>query len=132
MEHSASAGTTKTSIRAVLSMKVLLALFTFPLIAHAGFMNGTTLKKLADADERASGPAGVLPSAAFDVGRFSGYVIGVHDAVAGTKVCLTDGVTFGQLQAIVSKYLRDNPEKWNFSASSLVVAALSSASPCRR
>jgi len=60
-----------------------------------------------------------------------GYVMGVHDAWNGS-FCTPDGVTAGQLDAIVSKYLADNPKLLHLSADQLVIKALQDAFPCPR
>ena len=65
----------------------------------------------------------------FGGGAFIGYVSGIADLGRGILFCPTGEVTNGQNGAIVVKFLRNNPEKWNKTGSSLVVEALSRAYP---
>ncbi|WP_176753970.1 Rap1a/Tai family immunity protein [Nitrosomonas mobilis] len=50
----------------------------------------------------------------------------------GGLFCTTSGVTRGQFIAIVAKYLKNNPEKWNMSADSIVFYAMKEAFPCKK
>jgi hypothetical protein len=62
--------------------------------------------------------------------QYRGYVIGVHDAtdlMYGPK----QNVSERQICAIVAKYLKAHPEKWNEPASDLVITALKEAFPIR-
>lgn len=68
-------------------------------------------------------------SGTFGGGVFIGYVAGIADFGRGILFCPVGEVTNGQNGAIVVKYLRNNPEKWNYSGSNLVVAALRQAYP---
>lgn len=59
---------------------------------------------------------------------YRGYVIGVHDA---TSFMYGSRVNVGELQicAIVTKYLKAHPEKWNEPACDLIISALREAFP---
>jgi hypothetical protein len=67
----------------------------------------------------------------YNHGVFTGYVVGVIDAnrlnpkhpVAGAKV--------NELCAIVAKYLKNNPEKWDLSGAVLVAEAINEAFPVK-
>jgi D-tyrosyl-tRNA(Tyr) deacylase len=59
-----------------------------------------------------------------------GYVIGVHDALAGTEVCHGDQVTQGEVVRIVLEFMRRNPEMLERSADRVVTAALKAVWPC--
>jgi hypothetical protein len=63
-----------------------------------------------------------------DAHNFFGYVLGVHDAT-NWKYSTPDGVMDNQLCAVVSKYLKAHPERWSYSAYSLVIDALKEAFP---
>jgi hypothetical protein len=67
-------------------------------------------------------------SSYFNSGLFVGFVDGVHDATH-SKYSLHRGVTVGQLCAVVSKYLKEHPERWSEPASLLVIDALEKAFP---
>ncbi|WP_282361433.1 Rap1a/Tai family immunity protein [Pseudomonas sp. PS01300] len=58
-----------------------------------------------------------------------GYVAGVAETVRGILICPTTKATHLQGAAIVSKFIRANPERWSEQASDLVVAALLTAYP---
>ena len=66
-----------------------------------------------------------------------GYIEGVSDSLDLGRAnnsrsgCVADGVTAGQLQDVVIRYLRNNPEKRNFDASVLTVIALGEAWNCK-
>lgn len=64
--------------------------------------------------------------------NFQQYVVGFHDAGDNRLFCTPQSVTVGQLQAVVEKYLRANPEQWHERASVAVTAALASAFPCKK
>lgn len=106
----------------------VLALACFS--AHAAFMDGSDLANLIQATERIQ--ARTHANRDFtDSARGQGYVQGVFDAMLSLKyLCGASSVTTGQATAIVSKFLRDNPEKWGWSADQLVGVALVEAFPC--
>ena len=66
-------------------------------------------------------------------GRYSGFVLGISDAYESAGViCFSSSVTNGQIYAVVSKFLKDNPDKWNYSAADLVVHSLKASFPCKK
>jgi hypothetical protein len=65
------------------------------------------------------------------VGVFLAYVTGVYDAMS-FAFSTPDGVTVGQICAIVSKYLKNHPERWPESADLLVVEALRESFPLKK
>lgn len=72
---------------------------------------------------------------ALDRGRFMGYVVGIVDAKStgweSTRLsCVPSGVTVGQLQEVVHKYLKQNPQEWHLEADLLVTFAMMEAFPC--
>ena len=60
-----------------------------------------------------------------------GYVIGVHDALAGSAVCGGD-VTQGKVIDVVLTYMRQNPEVLDHSADRVIAAALETVWPCKK
>lgn len=70
-------------------------------------------------------------SAAMNAATYMGYVLGVCE---GTPYMhnFPDGVASGQILAVVSKYLKNHPEKWDEPAVGLVVEALQEAFPLKR
>ena len=65
------------------------------------------------------------------VGVFLAYVTGVYDTLS-FAFSTPDGMTVGQICAIVSKYLKNHPERWSESADLLVVDALREAFPLKK
>ena len=61
-----------------------------------------------------------------------GYVIGVHDALAGSAVCGGDDVTQGKVIDVVLTYMRQNPEVLDHSADRVIAAALETVWPCQK
>ena len=68
--------------------------------------------------------------------RCGGFILGVSDtmdsarAVNKSPVCVPPGVQAGQLQDIVTMYLRDHPATRSLEANLLVVMALGDAYGC--
>lgn len=61
------------------------------------------------------------------------YVVGVADGLVLNKSyrhCMPPTLTGAQLDAVVCKWLHEHPEKWHFTASSLIRRAISDAFPC--
>lgn len=116
--------------RSILSL-VLFGALAVPCVTYAEFWGGYELKELVDAYDRTD--IGNAPAIDYqDAAHLGGFVVGVHDALEGVLICTPNQVKVGQLIGIVKKYVRDNPDKWNRPASTLVVNALSSAFPCER
>lgn len=72
---------------------------------------------------------------AFDRGRFMGYVVGIVDAKSrgweSTRLCcVPPGVAVGQLEEVVRKYLKQNPQEWHLEADLQVTLAMTEAFPC--
>ena len=59
---------------------------------------------------------------------FSAYIVGVYDATRNNYT-VNSNVTKGQIVLVVSKYIKDNPEKWNQPADVLIKEALKIAFP---
>jgi len=71
--------------------------------------------------------------AVWQSGIYQGYVLSISDVaeISGT-ICLSGGVTNGQIYDIVGKYLKDNPETRHKNAPSLVYKSLTDAYPCKK
>ena len=64
-------------------------------------------------------------------GLYLGFIGGVYDACDGAFFCASPSdPTQGEIVSTVSKYLKENPERWNEPAVVLVVDALKEAYPC--
>ena len=99
---------------------------------NATAMDGTELKQLADAYMRIEQGTATELIDASDAGKFIGYIGGVVEAYPFIKLCQPQRVTMGQQFAIVTKYLNDNPEKWNQRASHIIIEAMYQAFPCSK
>jgi hypothetical protein len=58
--------------------------------------------------------------------------MGVHDALDGVVFCSPEHAKAGQIQAVVQKYVRERPGRWNEGANFLVAEALKEAFPCKK
>lgn len=63
-----------------------------------------------------------------DVGEYMGFIIGVHDAT-WSEYATPKNATIGQIIEVVSKYLKEHPERWSEPAYWLVRDALEEAFP---
>ncbi len=105
-------------------MKKVLIVFLFVFVciistqAQTYFFSGNHLvETMREYDKAHQGNSSYLGLA----GEFFGYVLGVFDAM---EFDLPDGVTRGQVAAVVSKYLKEHPELWNRPAYKLVQQAI--------
>jgi len=107
--------------------KIIMAIFLVSNVnvAFAGFTDANELHQWLQEKEN---PNGSLLKSGF----FSGYVGGVVDVGDGILFCTSSGVTRGQNSAVVAKFLKNNPEKWNQPADSLVIEAMKKAFPCKK
>ncbi|MGE5300208.1 MAG: Rap1a/Tai family immunity protein [Acidobacteriota bacterium] len=96
----------------------------------AGF-SGMDLKKRADALERVT-TGKFTDSDAGDANFFIGYVYGVAQAYNGSLICIPEVTQAGHVVSIVTKFLKDNPEKWNKAANYIVLEALSLTFQCNK
>jgi hypothetical protein len=88
---------------------------------QAEFYAGTELHNwCTEVENIQTGRAGDL----FAVGKLYGYIAGVAALSESECFTLPQGVTIGQLAAIVSRYLDKHPELWNKDAAGLVIWAL--------
>ena len=60
-----------------------------------------------------------------------GYVAGVHDAYDHITVCTSSEVTIGQLASVTLKFMRQNPEQLEYTASTEVSKSLILVWPCK-
>jgi len=65
-------------------------------------------------------------------GYYLGTINGIRTSVDGVLFCLPKNTTNNQLGAIVRKYIKNNPEKWNDGAWSLIFTPLRKAFPCKK
>ncbi len=90
-----------------------------------GLLDGAQLFRDCQADT-ASGQG-------FCLGYTSGIAdILVHRPVNGFKVCFVEKVSAGQIKDVVSKWLKDHPERRQYGAPGLVANALAEAYPCAK
>lgn len=101
-------------------------------------MKGIDLQQFSEAHERVSSGKDKNDAEALrrhypDALTYIWYVNGIADALTlYGRLCLPTNAIEGQLTAVVSKYLKDNPEKWNKAGAELVSDALISVFPCKK
>lgn len=69
-------------------------------------------------------------ASAFDSGIYYGYVVGAADITKGMIWCANEQLTNGRIIAIVSDYIKANPDILTSAAKVIVGNALSEALPC--
>ena len=117
-------------MKKTLIVSILLGGMAFTQPARAGFMTGNQLYSACTAEKND-------PTYYQRIAQCQSYVTGALDMLDGLQsfkklpVCLTSGVTVGQVTDITIKYLREHPEKRNYSASSLVFLAANEAFGCQ-
>lgn len=112
-----------------ISALFVLMIFAFPQThARAQFYYGNELVALMRQYERADANASGVDYV--KAREYAAYILGVYDATE-FLYHVPDRVPKGQIVAVVSKYLKNNPEKWGESASSLVIKALQEAFPLK-
>jgi len=63
---------------------------------------------------------------------YLGVINGIRVSVDGVLFCIPNEVDNNQLGAIARKYIKNNPEKWNEGAWSLIFTPLKKAFPCKK
>ena len=107
---------------------VIVFLIGVPGSGYCSFFTGNELVEwMRDYDIHQSG--GTSKSGKVDVNRYILYIAGVADVLQSLGLIRAKGVTVGQHCAVVTKYLKANPEKWHQSALSLILEALFEAFP---
>lgn len=91
--------------------------------ANAVFYTGADLNKLAEEENQNQN---------LSTAMLGGFVIGVVDAYSGISLCPPNGITAGQLIAMVKKEVRINPERWDMPARTIVFLAISKTFPCKK
>ncbi|MCG6533887.1 MAG: hypothetical protein L7F78_04190 [Syntrophales bacterium LBB04] len=96
----------------------------------AYYLSGYKLVELMRADEKVD-TGSATGADTYESGRYCGYILGVCDAMARAYDA-PNNANVGQIVAVVTKYVRDHPEKWNEPAADLVIKALQEAFPLKR
>lgn len=91
---------------------------------YAGFIDGNAL--LGDLEAKNSDSLG------YQSGLYDGYITGIADLSMYILWCPPDGITGGQIQKIVAKYLKSHPEMLHKNADSLVINGLKKPFPCKK
>jgi hypothetical protein len=98
--------------------------------AYSGYLGNDLRSDLTAAEPLTNGVKVDVDGLLADA-RATSYIEGVSTMLsADLVVCFAPHVTFGQTNAIVLKYLRENPEIWNSNAAVAVIRALKQAFPC--
>ncbi len=123
-------------------MRTILAMAALLIATTATAKDGNYLIGVARAHERvisATDYRQVLDSDFKDASEYMAYVQGVFDThmvLAENEVmprpffCAPENATVGQVTSIVTKYMKENPDKWGMSAPTIVMKALHDAFPC--
>ena len=107
---------------------LLAASITTPV--HAGLMTGAELKQHCDPD------VGSFENG-FCTGCIGGMAFGLQMGVMiatnnkSSYYCPPSSISIDQVQAIVMKYINDNPAKWQDRADELIAVAMVEAFPCK-
>jgi len=110
----------------VLFSMILLA-FVISLCGQANAIDGNDLVEYMRELEKLQ--ADNYDTIAIKAGYYKGYVDGIAETCP--NVCPKGGmITRVKIRAIVTKYLKENPERWHEDAATLVVEALQKAFPC--
>ncbi len=114
---------------------IILFVFSIFVITEQGwagvyvFESGQELKEGADAYERANNGVGTSADI-LKAMRFERHVLEVANVLGG-EICVCEGDDTTQLFSIVSKFTRNNPEKWHLPATRIICDALWSTSYCK-
>jgi Rap1a immunity proteins len=124
-----------------MQMKRLLTIAGIALIAASAWGQATTgtgqwLHDCWVKYQQTDSGASVGPADWHSVGLFEGFVISVSESIQvltasnpKLNIDIPPSVTYGQLWAVVGKYLDAHPEQWNWPAYLLVLGALSDTWP---
>lgn len=101
-------------------------------------MTGEELVQMMEAYERTSSGQSLETGDLVRTGQYVGFLMAVGDAVPfinafnSPDLCVRDllGITGNQIRSVVSKYLRDNPQRWHQDGLGLAYNALALAFPC--
>jgi hypothetical protein len=102
-----------------LMASAILTCSVFTAHAQVQFFTGNDLLNRMESDNN------------FRSGIANGYVIGVIDTLTGITVCPPAGITIGQANDIILKYLRDNPSNRHIAADVIIDVVMSARFPCR-
>jgi hypothetical protein len=120
-----SSGTVSMPARFAYALTIVWALWPWAALAvdASGLVDGNKLLKWCE--DR--------PDDSFLRGLCLGYVEATADTLMAERPgrqCISRDVTFGQLEEVVRKYLREHPENRHYGANVLVASALTEAFPC--
>ena len=115
-------------MKSILPILILSALM-LDANATSVFVDGNQLARWARADDAVVNGRGTDKDESLS-DRFVGYVEGIVDALDDRIICTPPDTKFGQLRAMVRKYVLDNPEHWGGGGNDMIIAALQSTFPC--
>ena len=111
-------------------MKKIFLVLILALSLNANWRNGNEfVNDMKESIKFSKDKSGDLYSAL----AYHGYVDGVRDTLIDAQyICIPQGVTGGQIYSVIEKFILNNPEKWNNSASYLVETPLLNTFPCKK
>jgi len=110
---------------------LIILILNFNILNAGGWVSGNELVKYMNENKKLSN--GIKNVDTIDALRFNAYVFGVIDVLEDAEyICIPENVNGRQLFAIVIKYIDNNPDKWNKTASYLVETPLLNTFPCKK
>lgn len=112
--------------------KALLAAtaLIFSMQSNAAYYNGERMLELIEAQDRSfAGTA--IPGDSAKGSVLLGYIAGVADFVGPSLLCLPPETTLKQLYLMVSKHIKQHPEKLQAPGDSLIVEAIFPTYSCK-
>jgi len=111
-------------------MKIIFFILIFLISLNAGWDKGNTFVEYTKELKKDTSDKSVKW---LQYGLAGGYVSGIRDMLIDAEyICIPKGVTTMQIDAIVLKYIDENPNKWHESASFLVWTPLIESYPCKK
>jgi len=113
-------------MRLFISILLIASALIFSPRSEAYFLSGNAMIGYIDQADEDEGNL-------FD-GLVLGFITGVHDSSEVLRseqgICIPDNATVGQLRAIFTKFLKENPEIWDKPAWVTALVAFKVAFPC--
>ena len=118
-------------MKRVLAVGLVMLFASLPVAAawQYSFSGNTLAEYMREYDKANRGDSNVNWGKAW---AFRGYVLGVFDIGNDALFCPSAPIPAEQTQAIVARYIAENPARWAEPASELVVGALAQAFPCKK
>ena len=109
---------------------IIVALFAMAMSVPVEAVTGNKLLEYCEngADQSRSAH---FQEDAYCIGFITGVVDGLRYFDFQNRFCLSEGVTQGQAQKVVIKYLKDNPQRLHEGYVPIIYSAIKEAFPCK-